>query len=69
MGDKVTYVPQQKQVYGEYIKKETPLDQLNLKELFKSKDLNNGIHAALNDTDAAQIANNLADMEIDVKKK
>ena len=60
---------------GEWQRKEPSLrEQLTVstKDFFSAnfkRELNNISHAALNDTEAAQAANSLADMEIDVKGK
>ena len=57
--------PKQPQIMGEYLRREP-----SLKELVPfMKGLNNAVHAAFNDTEAAQAANGLADMEIDVQGK
>ena len=60
--------PKQPQIMGEYAYRQPRLEDL-VKPLFSKKDFNNRVHAAFNDTEAAKIANSLADMEIDVAKK
>ena len=58
------------QIYGEMISKKAPnYPTGSIGALIKGdKGLGNHVHAALNDTDAAQIANKLADMEVKGKK-
>ena len=68
----IGFQPEGDRVYGEHIKREPSVRDyvkpFKVDDKFK-KQLGNIAHAAFNDTEAAQAANNLADMEIDVKCK